>query len=498
MRTTSYFKSKRFRYGASATVFTAVFIALVVIFNVIFTALASKFLWFADMTDELLFSLSDNAKTVLSDVNSEVNIYFAEDEDTLRTGNQSSYMNYIYTTALQLQEAFPNINVECHDIIKENVFFEKYKTMLSSDITATSVIVESGDEFSVYAADSFYILNDDNSVWAYNGEYRFLSAILQVTATEKPIVYFTESHGEDLTSASSLVALFKDAGFDVQTINLSTQQISEDARIIVICNPIYDFIGPEAEEDGADEIAKIDAFLDSIHHGCLMTFIDPSYVDGLTNLNEFLEEWGIRYVADTYVRDYEHSLSVDGLTILGEYNTDMEDFASDLYLDMLNLSNPPKSVVKNAGPIEILWTKGGGLSGSRYVSNLLTSYDSAEQLLNNVQVGKGKVNLMTVSCEARIYDNDYYYSYVFASSASFANSNYLLSNGYANRDIINAAMQASGHERILVDIEFKVLDKTELEITTAQANKWTVALTVVMPVIIGAAGLVVWIRRKHA
>ncbi len=497
MRNTSYFKSKRFRYGSVATALTAVFIALVVLFNVIFTAVAGKFLWYVDMTEEMLFSLSDEAKTILSDVTAEVNIYFAEDEDQLKTGSESSYMNYIYTTALQIREAFPNVNVECHDIIKENTFFEEYKTMLSSDITATSVIVESGEEFYVYTAESFYILDENDSVWAYNGEYRFLSAILQVTATEKPIVYFTESHGEDLASAQTLMALFHDAGFEVLPINLATDEISEDARIIVIANPIYDFIGSEAEDKGANEIAKLDAFLDSIHHGCLMTFIEPEYVSALTNLNEFLEEWGIKYTADTVVRDYEHSLTVDGLSILTEYNKDTEDFGSNLYLDMLDLTNLPKSVVSGAAPIEVLWTKGGGLNGTRLVSPLLMSYDTAEALKGGEKVGEGVFNLMTVSCEARIYDNNYYYSYVFAAPASFADSKYLLHNSYANRDLINSAMQATGQSQILADIDFKVLDVTDLDITTAEANRWTVALTLVMPVIVGAVGVVVWVRRKH-
>lgn len=496
MKTASYFRSKRFRYGSVATAITVVFIALVVIFNVIFTAVSGKFLWYTDMTGSGLFTLSDEAKTIMSGVTAEVNIYFAEEEDVLRS---SARMNYIYSTALQLAEEYPNINVECHDIITENVFFEKYKATAASSITATSVVVESGTEYGVYAADKFYVFDEDETtVWAYNGEYRFLSAILQVTASEKPVVYFTTGHSEDLNSASTLIGLFRDSGFDVKPIDLSKEDITEDARIIVIYDPLYDFIGYEAEDDSSDEIKKIDSFMDSLHHGCIMTFIDPGSVSELSNLNEFLEEWGIRYVPDTFVRDYGNSTAVDGRTIITEFNTDQEDFAGALYEDIVNLTNLPKAIVRNAAPIEIIYKSGGGLDGKRYTSSLLTSYASSEQVSDGNIVSKGSVPVMTASCEARIYDNNRYFSYVIAGTPSFASSNYLLSNSYANSDIMGAAMRVTGAERVLANISFKVFDNTELAITTAQANGWTAALTLVLPAFAAVCGVAVWLRRKHS
>ena len=496
MKTASYLRSKKFRYGSVATALTVVFIALIVIFNVIFTAVAGKFRWYADMTDNELFTLSDNAKSIMSEISSDVNIYFAEEDDALRA---SATTNYIYNTALQLQEAYPNINVECHNIITENLFFDKYKTMASTDITATSVIVESGDEFNIIPAKNFYVFDDDGTtVWAYNGEYRFLSAILQVTASEKPVAYFTTGHGEDITGASALISLFRDSGFDVKPIDLSKENITEDARILVIYNPLYDFIGFEAEDESSDEIKKIDAFLDSLHHGCLMTFVDPDSVSELNNLDEFLEEWGIKYVPDTFVRDYGNSTTVDGRTIIAEFNSDSEDFAVALYEDILLSPTLPKAIIKNAAPIDILWSEGGDVGSVRYVSSLFTSSSGAELVSNGNIVKKGSAPIMTVSCESRMYDNNRYFSYVIAGSPSFASNNYLISNSYANRDVLAATMRMTGRERILADIDFKVFDDTDLTITTAQANGWTVALTVVLPVIIAAVGVAVWLRRKHS
>ncbi len=105
---------------------------------------------------------------------------------------------------------------------------------------------------------------------------------------------------------------------------------------------------------------------------------------------------------------------------------------------------------------------------------------------------------MTISRESRIVNNEYYYSYVLVSgSADYTDPAYLLSNTYANSDILYNTMRLTGRDRILADIEMKVLDDTSMDITTAQANRWTVALTVTLPVLIGVIGLAVHIRRRN-
>lgn len=120
-----------------------------------------------------------------------------------------------------------------------------------------------------------------------------ISGIMQVTQTEKPKVAFTIEHGEEMGNALALANVFAANGFEVKTVNLAKDTLDDDTRILVIYNPIYDFIGAEAEDASTNEIEKIDAFLD--RRGCLMVFADPQYADNLTNLNEFLAEWGISY-----------------------------------------------------------------------------------------------------------------------------------------------------------------------------------------------------------
>ncbi|MBQ9947455.1 MAG: GldG family protein, partial [Oscillospiraceae bacterium] len=333
----NFLKSKKFKYGSLATVFTAAFVAFVVIFNIIFTALGDKYMWRVDMTKEQVFTLSEEAKEIMSDITEEVNIYFASEPDVLLTGNYSAFTRFVYTTALQLEEEFPNIHVHCENVEKNPEFFREFYNTTASVIDPNSVILESNGEVRVFAINAFYMYNeptDISTVWAYNGEKRLISGIMQVTQTETPKVVFTTEHGEDINNALSIASVFAENGYEVETLDLATEEVSPDCRVMVIYNPMYDFIGAEAEDKAKNEIEKLDKFLDN--YGCLIVLCDPEYVGNLTNLNEFLEEWGISFMANTTVRDHGNSMSVDGYSIITEYQPNT--MGGSIYADLNTLS----------------------------------------------------------------------------------------------------------------------------------------------------------------
>ncbi len=497
MNRNSFFNSRQFKYGSVATVFTVAFVAIVVIFNVIFSALANRYMWYIDMTEQQVYTLSEEAKEIMSDITEDVWIHFASEPDVLMNGTNASYTRFIYTTALQLEEAFPNIHVDAVSVLKNPSYFREYYNTTATDIDTTSVVITSGNETRVVRAQAFFTFNDPSdlsTVWAYSGEKRMISNIMQVTQTETPIVAFTTQHGEDIGGAATLAELFADNGFTVSAVDLSQEQIDDDCRILVVFNPLYDFIGAEADSVEYNEIEKIDKFLD--RYGCLLVFADPASVSKLTNLNEFLEEWGIAYVPDTVIKDEEHAMSTDGCKIVAEYQRDT--LGGSIYSDLNDLATPPKTVVYKSAPIDILWEEGGGLSGSRTVSPVLKSYDTSVLVKDGMTGEQGSYNLMVISRESRIVDNEYYYSYVIAAgSPTFASKANLDSNAYANDDVLSAAMKAVGRERVLAVLTLKPFDKDEITVTTAEANRWTVAMTTVIPAVFAVVGLVVITRRKH-
>ncbi|MBQ3792039.1 MAG: hypothetical protein II797_02935, partial [Clostridia bacterium] len=272
----------------------------------------------------------------------------------------------------------------------------------------------------------------------------------------------------------------------------------------------------EAEAPEANELKKLNDFL-TIGDNALMVFGDYTHTspfvrkDGepVSNLAEFLDEWGLAFEEGTQVRDYRHARSVDGLTLQPKYGT--EALGASLFVSLSELSSMPMTAIRNSMAVTL--TKGSSFTKNSYdicdVSPILESYETAEVLRNNEAVGSGKsVPLAALSRSRRIIDGEYgnmddyvasyRFSYVLAfGSPSFASSSYLYSNVYANREILFAAMKAFGRDTVLAGIDFKVLEDNEIYISAADANAWTVAMTLALPVVFAACGVVVCVRRKR-
>ena len=132
-------------------------------------------------------------------------------------------------------------------------------------------------------------------------------------------------------------------------------------------------------------------------------------------------------------------------------------------------------------------------------STVLYTSPNAEKYVDGDLVETGQYPLIVLSRETRYIDNTPHYSYVFACGSQYLTaSDYLGRKAYGNSDIVYAMMRAMGKIQVPVDLDFKVFDDESLDITTAEATNWTVFLTAVIPAVFLIAGIVVWIRRKHA
>lgn len=483
-------KSRSFKRGSFSAALTVVVVAAVIILNVIVSAIAQKYYWYIDMTKDSVFKLSDEAITIVDGIDSEINIIFCDEADALQS---NIYQKSIYNTALELSSRFDNINIKHLDIYKNPSSISKYKMTAATQITKKSVIIESGGEYRVYPVTAFFVFNDETytDAWAYNGEYKLISAILQVTADEHPKAYFTIGHGEQLVD-EALWSLFSEAGYEVSTINLMDEDIAADARFVIINDPIYDFQGISADTVGrSSEIEKLDDFLDDF--GCLMVFVDPDTGE-LPELSAFLEEWGISFDGHA-VKDYDHSLTTDGYAVSAQYAMG-ETTGASLISTITSLAAPPKAIVKYATPIRLTFTE----NGARTVSSVLTS--SKDAVIcdeDGVIVDSGTYNLMTLSRETRYVDNQAQYSYVLAAgTTNFATYEYIGQKAYSNSDILYAAMKQMGKERVPLDLDFKPFDDTSLDITSSEATSWAVVMITVLPLLALIVCAVILVRRKHA
>ena len=367
--------------------------------------------------------------------------------------------------------------------------------------------------------------------------------MIQITQAESPIAYLTYTHGEysaiqvvDKAVASgqattsevlellkqngydvSMLELLYDAGYEIRGIDLTKEDFDPDGRLLVICNPIYDFEGISEDTKGRkSEIEKIDDFL--VNYGNLMVFVDPD-TEELPELYEFLSEWGIAF-DDSIIKDPTSSLDTEHYSLVGDYAVDYSSQTSSssssqteynpdalgasLVKSMTELGTPPKTVVRYARPVNRLWDSKDG----RITSTAVYTSSGAEKYVDGEKVDSGRYPLIVLSRESRyVYETDangersqvLHSNYVFACGSKYlTSSDYLEKKAYGNSDILYAMMRTMGKTQVPADLKFKVFDDESLNITTAQATNWTIFLTAVIPACFLVAGAVVWIRRKHA
>lgn len=513
----NFLSTRSFKRGTLATVITALVIAIVIVVNVIIYALGVQYGFYIDMTSEDLFTLSDATKNILSGIDSEIRITFCHDPDYIETGSET--LRNVYYTAREMAQEYSNIKIQFVNLYKNPTAVSKYMLSASTAIYQTSIIVESGPvdspEFRVFRPAAFYIANEDGDVWAYNAEETFVSAFLSVTATDLPVACFTLGHGE--TISEDLVNVVAKAGYDVRTVDLSTEDIPADTRLIIMNAPLYDL--PDALSAGeVNEATKLEKYLADF--GSLMVFVSPDAAPRLTNLAQFLDQWGI-VIGGGVVRDSSaHSLQASEYATIAGYSQNTDTVGYSLAKEIATVDAAAKTIVEYASPISFsqsflaVTDDDGNYTGayakyannsSRDVSAVLTSSFDAVIMQDGKQTdSSGSYILMALSREVRIktegsYSNEDFSSYVLvAATTNFSDSKYINSNSYANKDLLYTAFKLMGREKVPSGIDFKVLTSPTIDsITEAESTNWTVGLVSVLPIIALAAGLVVCVRRKY-
>ena len=386
------YNGKKLRYGSSSLVLTAAFIAAVILLNVLVTSLANRYGWYIDMTQESIYSITDDCFDLLreeaitrvdevretsdkSDEELVINILFMSEADIL---NENEYMRRIYQNAVELQREFPDhITIENINLQRNPSRVQKYRTSPNVSINTAHVVVDFGTEYRLIPYSSFYRYNsgDNTTPWAYDGEKRFASTILAVTQSESPICLIDDLHGENLNEFAELLYALEDAGYLIARASSFTYEFDEEGqpiegtqksflsdevfaraeeimenqvRMFLIFDPKSDFMVKSKTSD-IDEVGALDRFLDG--KSSMMVFMDPE-TPVAPNLEEYLEEWGISYDRtennESYmIRDMANTLTADGFSVVGQYFT-TGGSGAEMTSDMRKVSYPKKVIFRNA------------------------------------------------------------------------------------------------------------------------------------------------------
>ena len=476
------------------------------------------------------------------DEQAKVKIIFCDEEDDI---NLDSTSKYVLETAKQLRTSYPDhIELEFINIYANPSAVNKYKTSSLTNIYYSDVIIESGNEYRVLNMSAFFVSSteDSSSAWAYNGEKKFVSAIMAITQAEAPVAGVLLNHGETFYDYA-LLTLIEDAGYKIQEIDLSRDEIPEECRLILCYNPDKDFLGSSDVGEGeSSEIHKLSEFLSDVNNS-FMVFMSPN-TPKLKNLEEFLEMWGVVFdrtqdadgnISSNVIKEtLDNSVTADGYSAIAQYVT--QGLGAELTSDMRQVMSPSKVVFRNAmsifypdtytierGEDDITGTEDDLIAYykdgvSRYIYNVFTSSAGAVAMSGGDEVGKATESepfvYMTLTEEYRVYNEPVYdvngnqlqnyeygkaSSYVAAfSSVEFATEQYLMSSSYGNSEVLLRTLREMGKDAVPISLPIKPFEDTNIEnIDALSANVWTAVLAIIPALCASVVGLIVIIRRKN-
>ena len=145
-------KNRRFRMGGFATVLTVIFIAVLIILNMIVSAVSERYPIQLDLTTGKIYGLSDETIEYLKTVEKDVNMYVLSTEDAFGTPNE------YYLQACETMKKFPQYNskikLQFIDLAKDPAFESKYS---SYSMGTRDILLDCGN--TVLLVKTSYLLN---------------------------------------------------------------------------------------------------------------------------------------------------------------------------------------------------------------------------------------------------------------------------------------------------------------------------------------------------
>jgi len=302
------------RYGAFATVFTLVFLAIMIGLNVFAGIAAARIDLNWDLTDQQVFTVSEQTVDYLSRLDQNVELIVLDGDEThwrnqaatdvsgvAENGSAFSPLRYIVETMDRYDELSDRVTVHyVNQLYNPGFFKERNNLPVTDNLGDDPVIIVYSPETGRYSYVRKSLFEEMQFVALEN---RLNSGIRYATNPDMKKIAIMTGHGEDMLLG--FYQVMTSDGYQVEYLNLGeVSEIPSDYQMLVISNPQRMY--------SDDDIRKIDAFLsrEELLGKSMMVFADLDFcnLDG-DKLRPYLEEWGIR-LEDQCIYDPENSQAI--------------------------------------------------------------------------------------------------------------------------------------------------------------------------------------------
>lgn len=474
-------------FGSMATIFTVIFVAAVFMVNLLVGFVSERLNLSVDMTAEQLYTLSDDTKEILDNLDEEVRMYVLVSE--------ADFSNLEASKLLDQYVAYGKGKVKLSyiDPLKNPNFTKDYNIVGSIDDYSVVFIVESDKRYKVDDSVNMYGFLQDESgnyhMTSFDGESLVSSAILYVTKDELPTVTFTAGHNEFISD--SLRQLINYNGFSIEEVNLQTGDISPESKMLFISAPTTDFTQAE--------IGKLEKYFSEHRDAIVFHGLSGPKLE-LFEL--YMKEWGVSFNMSLII---DPNRAVTNSSQIVPY-LETHDLTSGMDIEGTML------VSQAVRPINILFES----SGNKTVAPILTtSYNSFARPLDRGEVSNsdtkidtdiaGPFNIAALSLnkdfttdgagKVTFYEN----GILFVGSSTFIADDYMKNASIQNSEFIVAAIKYLIGDEIEASSFYvapKGIESARLAVYGA-ANYVVIGVLALVPLAILIFGLVYWMRRRH-
>ena len=507
---------RKLKYGSFATGITIIFIAVVILINIIVNFAAQRFVLKLDFTEEQVFTLGEETITFLDTLDKKAEIIILGEEKTYRkevtttvstsdtstSGSKAiSPFRFIVETTDNYKRQNNNIDIYYVDPRYNPNFFKERGINLDDGTDKNTVIVIYSPDTRRYRFIKDTIFEDMQYVGL---ERRVTAGILFATRENIQTIAVVTGHGE--VKVPYFQILMEDNGYEVKYITLQEfETIPDYVEMLIINNPTREF--------SVDDINKIDAFLQNNEKlgNHMMVFGDLDMYHN-EHLESYLSnEWGMEY-GEENIFDPKNSYTLTSVMypfVKLNYAEDAlsGDLAKGGYYQYVQLgkARQVKKLFDTKDNLSLFpLVDSFDTSFGRFTANTNVSPSDLKDIKKTDEDIAGPFNVVVLARRVRYEGMTEFASTVIMSgSTSFVND-YFLSN-------VDGMMQATSEYMLKLtkylvsaseSIDTEILPKSLISEALNFTDNYQVILVFLglvlgIPAIFGLIGFFVWRRRRY-
>lgn len=496
----SWKNNRKLRLGTTATAFTAIVIAAVMIFNVIVGVLYDRFPLSFDLTSDNTYTLSEQARAVAKNVKQDIEItVFASETSFASPTESTTELNTILRQFYLFSKEYNalsggNITTKYLDPVNDPTVLTTYSEY---DVAYGSILFRCGEQHRLLNLESLFSYELDS----YSYEYMYFSKVEEVLSStvnsicggKTVTITFLTGHGENTELISKMSSLYQLNGYATETVNFKTasaNEIDETTEMLVIAAPTSDY--------SLDEISRLREWLDNDGNLDRNLFVLCNFEckadteTGRNNLYDFLaDDYGIT-VTDKLIVETNSNNYMPGpngefqpLTLMG--STDLTESTGAVFMPytlQLELKNGTDASVTGVGNVP------------------LVEFSEDAELVEVDSLGEGKTKVQKETDNAVI-------GMAYAVEPQGTVANHVIVSGSYLFPLFSAAYVEYKNEELMLEpvrttcdlgdaIAISSKDLTTVTLSFTEANARAIQIFfVALPVLLILISLIVFFRRRH-